>query len=292
MLIGPDQAKWVLENCFHPGQRNRMKTGRINILRHVVRLRRDRWIPGSQITFGKLPDGRLILLNGYHRISAIVEFGGSALFNVQIRPAHDEAEIDSFYSQFDRAKDSRARPVEQSNNALHIDGALGVSKTMAKSLLQSVILIQNGFSPVRHKDRESLVEFDSVEDRLALAMKWVPEANILDAIWAKSGGVLRRKLFTPSVMTVALATLRAQPLKATAFWTSVAGNDGLRSGTPEHCLVNWLLTYRLATPSDGMVGAALAWNAFYHGRGLTMLKIGATTGVRIGGTKIDLRGRR
>lgn len=290
MHIGPKLAQWIFTNCFYPDQERRLKTGRITVLRHVANLRRGRWLTGSQITFCRLPHGHLVLVNGYHRISAIIEFGDAAKFNVQIVDAADEAELRSIFSLFDRRKDSRARSSEQSSNALNFDERLGISKTMSKALGPAIILIQNEYSPVKPTDREKLVEYDALEDLLELALTWKEEAQILDAIVKSSRGILRRKLLLGRVLAVALTTVRFQSERARVFWSNVARNDGLRKNTPEHTLVEWLTTYRLeANGIEGFLGASLAWNAFFTHRPLGVLKVGATSGINIAGTPIDHR---
>lgn len=293
MMIGPEIAQWVLDNCFYKGQEARMRTGRLSILRHVVRLRRGRWLAGSQIAFCRTPDGKLTLVNGYHRMNAIIQYGLPASFNVQIYDVNTSAEINARYSLFDRAKDSRIRPPMQANNALNVAGRLELSSTAAKQLIATVLLIQNGLRPIRPGDREALVEFDSLEDRIDLAEGWKKEAKALDDLYYRIGMEIKRKLFSPSVFSVALITMRHQQMKASIFWGAVANNDGLRKGTPEHTLVQWLLTYRMdpGTP-DGIIAAALAWNAFFQGRSLRSLKIENTVGFRLAGTPIDVKGRK
>ena len=291
MMIGPDLAKRILSDCFYHAQEGRMKSAKVSILRHVVRLRRGRWLPGSQITFCRINGGRLILVNGYHRLNAVVEFGDDASFNVQIIETKSGEEVDSIYSLFDRAKDARIRSREQGANALHFADRLGVSKTLAKTIGAAVLLIQNDYRPVKNSDREKMVEFDGIEDQLDLAMTWKREAREMDEILNPARGILKRKLMVGPVLAIALTTLRHQPQRAPAFWLNVARNDGLRKNTPEHTLVDWLLTYRMeANSTDGFVAVSLAWNAFYYNKPIGTLRVGAAKGLRIAGTPVKSEG--
>ena len=136
-------------------------------------------------------------------------------------------------------------------------------------------------------------EFEALEDRFDLASTWQHEARILDELFFGVSVGLKRKLFGPPLFAVALTTMRHQEEKAKIFWGAVARNDGLRKGTPEHTLVNWLLENRIeALTSDGFIAPALAWNASFRGKMLGALKVGATVGFRIAGTPVDLRGRK
>jgi hypothetical protein len=281
-------AERILAQCFYPPQQSRLKSGQISILRLVVLLKQNRWLDGSQITFCRLPTGRLILVNGYHRLSAVVRWGGSASFNVQIKDVADNEQLDAVYALFDRTKNFRARTTEQGSTALHFNQHLGVSKTMANAVTKAMVLIRNNYRPINNNDRESLVEYDSLEDRLQLAMDWRAEAQALDTVLKPSRGSLKRKIVGGAVTAVALTTLKYQPVKAAIFWSAVAANDGLRKHMPEHTLVEWLMTYRIEAGSrDAFIATALAWNAFYHGRSLSVLRISSTSGVlKINGTPV------
>lgn len=291
MYIGPELAKWILSNCFYHAQESRMKSGRISILRHVVRLRRGRWLDGSQISFAKMSGGRLILVNGYHRMSAIMEFGDAAKFNVQLIDVKDGDELDSLYSLFDRAKDSRTRTKEQGSNALHFDERMEISKTLSKAIGSAVLLIKNDYRPIKFSDREKMVEYDSIEDMLDLAMAWKREAQTFDEILRAAKTTLKRKLLAGTVLAVALTTLKYQHLRAGIFWGCVAANDGLRKNMPEHTLVDWLLSSRMeGNNAEGFIAVSLAWNAFYYNKPIGTLRVGAAKGLRIAGTPVKSEG--
>jgi hypothetical protein len=84
----------------------------------------------------------------------------------------------------------------------------------------------------------------------------------------------KRGLLTPSVVAVALLTLRDQPAKAKEFWDGVAMDDGLRRGDPRHTLVKTLRDRPLrGSHSEGGRIASTAWNAYYSNRELTFIRI-------------------
>jgi hypothetical protein len=136
-----------------------------------------------------------------------------------------------------------------------------------------------------------MVEFDAVEDRFDLAVRWRKEAIALDQVLEPAATVLKRKLTSSAVFSVALVTMRANEQKAREFWGAVAQNDGLRKGDPAHTLVQWLLTTHLdGSHNNGSLAAALAWNTFYQGREVTFLRIAKTKSIRLLGSNVDVRG--
>lgn len=284
-MIGPEKAKWIIENCFYAPQEARRKTGKLNVQRILIMMRRGRWIPGSQITFARLPNGKLYRVNGYHRTDAVIEFGKELRFNVQIIDCANDDAVDSLYSSFDRSIGTRQRSFEQAANALHFADKIGVSKQAAKGLHSAVALIHNGLRPIMHGHQFELVEIEALEDRLDAALPWKSEAAELDAILYRANVVLKRKLLAGPIFAVALITMRYQREKAKEYWARVASNDGLRRGTPEHSFVQRLLTDRMESHSEKPFQlAALPWNAFYYGRPLTQIKTDAPTELRIAGT--------
>lgn len=290
-MIGPDMASRILSECFFDGQAKRMKTSRMAILMHVDRLRRGRWLANSQITFCRLPTGDLYLVNGYHRVSAIVEFGKPASFNVQVYDVDDMDGVSSKYALFDAPKSSRVRGDGQLMNALGFAERLGCSKDAARALFRASILIRNKMKPVREGDRESLLEMYNTEDRADFAMTWADECRLADECLHGASRALKDKMLNPSVFSVILCTLRYQRERAISFWTAVAKNDGLRKGTPEHTLVQRLVGERMVGGDmENFIVPALAWNAYFRGLPLTMIKSGVTNDLKILGTPVGKAG--
>lgn len=290
-VITPETMRWVMENCFYPPQKDRMKSGGIHIQRFVLIMRRGRWMSGSQITLARLPSGKHYAVNGYHRAYAHIEFGKPLPYNVQIIDCADENAVDALFSQFDRAIGTRFRPYEQGANALHFSERIGVSRLTAKAVFGAVLLIKNGMRPIKHGDRAALLVIEAMEDRIDIAMEWKAEAIALDKILYRSGTTLKRKLMGGPIFAVALVTMKYQPEKAKDFWSRVATNDGLRRGSPEHTLVQRLLVERMESHSEEpFFIPALAWNAFYGGRALGAIKSGSVKELRIAGTPVGKGG--
>lgn len=291
--IDPATAARALSECALGIQKHRTDSGSLHIKRFAEALKRGFWTDFSQISFGVTPDGRHYLLNGYHRLSALVEFGRPALFNVVTIECADEKEVLSWYARFDRPTLVRMRSDADAMNAIGFASSLGVSRNVARSLWRAIPIILNGMKPVRLGDIKIKVEMSVLEVRAEAAMAWKKEIALYDAVIASVvGETFRRKLMSPSVVAVALQTIRHAETKAVEFWTAVAKNDGLRAGTPAHTLVRTLMdrTFR-GGDEDNLIVPALAWNALYEGRKLSIIKAGAAGPLRIAGTPVG-RGER
>src|SRR3954451_20396579 len=70
--IDPDLAQFVLDEHAYDGQRS-VNDFQINYLAAIMEA--DDWHPGSQIAFAQLPDGTRLMVNGYHRLHALIKSG-------------------------------------------------------------------------------------------------------------------------------------------------------------------------------------------------------------------------
>jgi hypothetical protein len=95
------------------------------------------------------------------------------------------------------------------------------------------------------------------------------------------------------VMAVGLETFRYQPSMAAEFWHGMAADDGLKVGDPRKTLLRLLQVNKVAaTGASTNVQAracALAWNAAFKRRDLTLLKPNTMGLINILGTPWDGR---
>lgn len=288
--IGPELAACILKDAGLGCQAERSKSGRLHVLRHVENMRRGHWIDYSQISFCRVGHA-FYLVNGYHRVMAIVEYGRPMLFSVVIHECDTYEDVISFYAKFDRSQLQRSRSDEQALNSIDFAETLGTSKTVARSVYRAIPLIRNGMRPVRIVDEKTKVEMAILETRTDAALAWKTEAAIWGGIVDSARGVLKRKLLNPACTAVALFTIKYQRAHAIIFWSNVAKNDGLPAGSPEHTLIFTLLSRRMfGGDEDNFIIPALAWNAYFRNKPLKMIKAGATGKLVIAGTPVGSRG--
>jgi hypothetical protein len=288
MSIGPDLAKRFLEDAAFDGQR---KTDPIYVARHLENLKRGLWLDGSQIAFAKVGSS-FYLINGKHRLSAVLMFGKAAEFSIVVYECPDMDAVRSLYARFDSVQ--RARTGHQVLGASNLVRDMGVSTQVALAVHAAVPLLCNKLRPIyyQHKETDELrVMMGMVDFRIATALSWKAEAAAYQKCLVGSDARIKAKMLNAGVAAVALMTLRHAPQVADAFWSGLARNDGLRRGDPRHTLVQAFLSKTMRGREDGSPTAltAQAWNAFYRRKPLHRLVAVPADRVLLAGTPLDGR---
>lgn len=275
----PARANAVFNRCRY--ERNRKET---SAKAHIDALRREmrdgQWLPRQQIDFARLPDGKLILVNGHHRMLAQAESGVDIEWNVVIHDCGDMDDVANLFWRFDTVL--RKRSISNVLDGVNAAENLGLSKYAAKGLASAAAFIDNGLSPPRSGTR-----IYTPAEKLGLMSDWQIEAQAYDAsIGSAANDSLRRKLFGVQIMAVGLITFRVNEPKASEFWHSVAMDDGLRRGDPRKTLVDFLRDTHASSTGLTATSAACAraWNAWDAGKVLTLIRVGRAP-VRIAGSK-------
>lgn len=272
------QANQVLLQAEYEGQRAISAT-HVDVLADLMK--RGQWLPKNQIDFADI-DGRLVLVNGYHRMNAQVASGKTILWTIVIHPCRDDAEVRSLYYKFDT--NARTRTGVQIIAGIGFADQHGLSAGMAAKLFNAIPIIASGFSKAV-KDRDTLTT-RVTDRRLALAREYAPAARLYEQCLGRLPIKVGSKFRTAGVTAVALATLRYQPRKATDFWEGAARNDGLAKGDPRLALYNDMLSRSMNTGSSvqSIYAPAYAWNAWFQGRPIKIIKVYAAKSVAIAGT--------
>lgn len=282
--VVPGIAKRILEELNFPTQR-RIDPSRVYDKRHAI-IKGD-WVEGHAITFTELPDGRLWLVDGQHRLTAISENDSPVPVTIRIVKVDTESEARHFYAGFDQKKSVRTD--KQILDAVGIAAENGLSSRMANAVYAAAPLLLNRLEPVSgsvgiKKNPDMFLQHNKLE----IVQEWSKEAREYEQIIkpAKKGLIVTMR--TPGVLAVALYTLRHQPAMARQFWTGVAENDGLRKNDPRATLISDLLTRALSTGSirQKVQQPALAWNAFAEGRDLKIIKCLDGAAITLHGTPL------
>ena len=270
VTLKPTGAKFMLERLNFPHQR---VVDASRVFTHQHALRSGDWMEGHAITFVDLPDGRIWLVDGQHRLTAISQWDSAVPVTIRLVQVESEKEARHFYAGFDQKTSVRTNM--QIIDAVGVAEESGLSRPMSEAVFEASTLLANGLEPVagsanvrQHKD----LFLPSV--RMAAIAEWAQEARQYEAAIAPAKAMLRRKLMLSGVVAVALYTLRHQPAKALEFWAGAAKNDRLASTDPRAALIADLLTRKVSTGSvrQRVQQPAVAWNSFYRGRPLSQVR--------------------
>ena len=272
--ITPALAEQIEKECRYEYERP-LKKWRLDFL--VSEIDRGGFMQGRQISFALL-NGKLIRVNGQHRLKAVETTGEAQRFMVEVKPVADEHELAALYATYD----NESRTLSETAGPLMKKGDLG--KEQVAALLRSVQFIYTGF---RKADQKQAATLRSHVMRNQIAAFWYPCAERYFELTEQAPGNGKAALRRQSVAAVALYTLRFQPDKAAEFWQGLAMDDGLRRTDPRKSLLEKLRS------GDGarsivfqMHAVAAAWNAFCAGRKLKEVRVRLDKPFRIAGTPL------
>lgn len=284
IALKPTGARVILAHLNFPKQR---KIDGSRVYGHRRAIITGDWLEGHVITFVELPDGRIWLVDGQHRLTAIAEGDENIRVTIRIVEVESEREARQFYAGFDQA--TSVRTTSQIIEAVQADTDSGLSKAMAQAVFDASVLLANNLEPLTGPASvKNNPELFSQKTRIKAIADWAIEARQYEQIINKAKRTLRTRLMQSGPTAVALYTLRHQAVKAKDFWTGLAENDGLRSNDPRAVLYADLLTRNLGTGAirQRVQQSAVAWNAFYRNRHLTMIKCFPSGAITLLGTPL------
>lgn len=276
------EANQVLVHATYDRQR-KISQDHVNVLADIMK--RGQWEPKDKLDFA-LFKGELILVNGYHRMSAQVACGKTIEWTVVIHECRTLDQVRALYYKFDT--NTRVRQGAQVLAGIDFAGKNDLPRQMASALFNAVPIIAAGFSK-SIKDRDILAN-RVMDRRLDIAKQYVPAAKIYEECLRGLPVKLKAKFLSAGTTAVAVVTLKYQPMKALDFWMGTAANDGLRKGDPRLALYNDMIArqFNAGSAVQSVFSPAHAWNAFFEDRQLKLIKLsGYRTSVSIAGTPFE-----
>jgi hypothetical protein len=262
--ITPALAKRILDESCYAYQR---KIRPWLIKKHAAAMRLNRFVPGVQITFGLL-EGELIGVNLYHRMNAVVESGKTVRFMIHIVPCANVAALENLYSIFDEP--ASGRKLMETAGAVLEDAELGSHATAA--LLRAVQVIEARYHTPDVDSDATIMHTASA--RNAKARLWLPAAKAYFAAIAGAHKEVFDALHRRAVVAAALLVFKHQAAIAAEFWGGLAADDGLSRIDPRKTLAEHLRRREDTRRVEMDVYAvARAWNAFYEGRKLKVIRV-------------------
>lgn len=268
--LSPGSAKKILEELNFPGQR-KIDTGRV--FGHGRNIVKGDWLESFSIDFVCLPDGRIWMVDGQHRLTAISELEAPTSVTIRLIDCDSEKDAKWIYAGYDQRKSVRTN--NQILDAIGIAQEVGLSRNMASSVFDAASILINNMEPITgsvnaRKHPEAFLH----QTKIDVIQEWADEARKYEGISKKAKTALLLKMRSSGVVAVALYTLRHQPSKAVEFWTGVAENDGLKKNDPRAALIFDLLSRVVGVGNirQKVQQSTVAWNAWCEGRPLSIIK--------------------
>lgn len=285
----PAQASAVLRECTYDRQR---KIDKLHVATLRELMQRGSWTPKDKLDFA-IMGGRLILVNGYHRMTAQADSGKSIEWTVAIHECRDIADVRGLYFKFDTNVRKRSE-----NNILQGVGfgeQHGILAKTAKALYRAAPIIASGLMvgsvQIRGGSTADLRVQRIVDARLEFAEQFAAEAKAIETLMKPADKRVAGKMMSGGFFAVALVTMKHQPEKAHEFWGELFLNDRLRRGDPRSTLHGDMLTrdYKHGILQQTVVVPTKAWNAFFEGRDLKIIKVQHGQQLRLMGTRYTVR---
>lgn len=223
---------------------------------------------GSTIRFAW--DGKKYhLVDGQHRIEAVIKSGIPATFNVVVacedpRPAY--AKQDSI---------GRKRTLANAIQAMRQETAEGMSSTQLNAYTAALKVILTDFPD---RDEKMVVSGSLYK----MFDEYLDARRIIESAPKMHANFKTRGIYKATVYAVALVTARyAEEKTVRDFWGQVVDDNGLMRDDPRKKLNQFLSVSALGGGSmrlKARIAATKCWNAFVAGRQMKMLKF---TGRRI-----------
>jgi hypothetical protein len=248
-------------------------------------MRRGTFRPGSQIAFAKLGE-KLILTNGQHRLQAVVDSGRPVEFQILIQELETPEQLAAAYYTFDRG--ARARGIGDVLSSVGIVEKHGIPKRVANAVFQAYPMLVSGFES-SHSVGDPAARNDDV--RLVALENWWPLATAFYKLTDAAPRWAKERLTTSQGVAAGMVTIKYQPKAAEAFWSGVAEDSGLQRDDPRKTLLTDMASRAWRRSSlDGCHVVASAWNAFFEGRPLKIIRVHDRSRLAFAGTPIG-RGR-
>jgi hypothetical protein len=281
VTIGMNMAKDILSQCYYEPQRRRDNTNGTHVEIYAEQMKRGLWKPGSQIAFARVGSS-LLLVNGYHRMWAVSESGKPQVFQVLIQEFKSMDEVGQWYYSFDHLM--RKRSDRQILEAAGLyDDYSDVRRELASSAYNAAWILGTGFSIWGNVHKPKVWKLpDHVAANLEL---WKGALRSYNAAMTQADTKVGTFFYSTGCVAVALATLRYRQKEATEFWVGAIQDDGLRKTDPRRALNMWTQRPRsVGTSFDAACAATTAWNAFFNGDSLQLIRTGERRPLAIAGT--------
>lgn len=263
--VTPEMATKLLSSCQYEHQRKlRPKL----VARYARDMQAGNWMPGGVIELCEHKDD-LYLINGQHRLHAVVESGKDQCFLMKTDRVFTLKDVAHRYYTIDTGG---MRSFHELVNSLELKDKTGMSAATINRVRAAARFIAGGFDDA---DPEFYRAILSPDEGLRLVQYWEePAIEFYDTISGRNQALYNR-MKNAAVLSVALVTFKYQCSFARKFWGNVAENDGLKVGQPERACVEFLYENTLSKKGMNVYARRVAncWSAFFENRVISRTQV-------------------
>jgi len=192
-------AKRILDELNFPGQRS-IDSSRV--YSHARNIIKGDWIESFGIDFAALPDGRIWLVDGQHRLFSISQQDIPTPITIRLIEVDGEKDARRVYARYDQKRSVRTNV--QIVDALGLSEETGLSRTMATSVFEAASTIMNNMEPITgsantRKNPELFLQ----NNKVAIVQEWAKEARIYESV-KKAKKALLVKMRATGMVAIAL----------------------------------------------------------------------------------------
>lgn len=281
MAVSPEAASLLLESNKYQYQRIAHKA---HMSRLASMMSNGEWLPGSSIRLAIAPNGdgsnHTFLVDGQHRLMAVVQSGTVQSFEVTEIWCENMVEVGELYSAIDRG---RQRGINDVYRTQHLEEEFGLTSTAVRTFGGAARLIACDFGRDAYAGQSSF----SDKDRLTAMRSLREGAEMYFDLVSECAVPLRPHLHqNTSVAAVGIvicqdAVAKFGEKKIADFWQGLAANEPGGKDT-RRTLITHLTTTRVSTNSGvGKIvsrgarvhAVALCWNAWAEDRYLSFVRV-------------------
>lgn len=284
--LTPAQANWIVTNLAYERQRP-IEIKQVTVLREMMQ--RGQWTERSPIDFARMPDGRMILVNGHHRMTAQAQSHRDIIWQIIVRDVPHMLAVQALYYTYDT--NVRQRTSQNILAGIGYAESNGLSKTFAKNLYEAAPILAAGLSMGKKVDDAGLINRRLIDERLPIMNRYAEAARQAEDAFGKAPGFLTKKLQSAAFFSVVLATFYHQSATADRFWRGMANDDGLAKGDPRKTLLDDVRDRNTKSGliTQNMIIATRGWNAFFEAKKLGAIRVSGAAPIPLAGTPFVVR---
>lgn len=281
MRVTPDMAAQWLDRMKYQHQRV-IRQHHVEYL--AEEMRRGRFLQGTLIHFVSL-GGEQSLVDGQHRLWAVVTSGIPQSFTVLVTPVDSDEDAAWIYGNTDIGM---KRVGADLYGALDLSSEFDISKRAVSDLSAAIGFMNSGC--IRTMGGSNILHRDDLVQRMRLYVPYMREYILLVE---NAEQYIRRAVFRTATLSTALLTLRFSKQRSeirgdpsvTEFWRGAIFDDGIAVGDPRkvanrHLLNSGMLGGATSAPRTTIITASVScrtlvncFNAYMERRSLTFTRV-------------------